>query len=497
MAKRKMTTSRRQQIHEATAAKRKKLGLRLNDLPMDILESFLSRLPIKDAVRTKALSCLWKHTSLCHKNLLFSSRTMMSQRSYTAYGTKSITAEEFVTRVNAVLQQHRGGGVEKFEVYFELENEYAEQIESWINFVISSRTKQLILDFSPTRSIKAPYSFPFRLFDATNGSHLQFLEVCSVSLKPPADFKGLVNLKRLHLVVVDITDEHIHLLLSNCNVLEFLGIYDCDNLTRLRTCHPSNQLKHLVVKKCYYLKEIELNYGLTTLEYGGELIPLSSPGKLLLTNICIDVRDICGAIEYLFTNLPSTLPHLKVLTLKCHEFERYILPDNPLKFIYLRHMRLELIFHGLWEKKTDALDFACLLEAAPLLENLELHMWMNCVHLRYRKNHGVLRSLPPCTHTNLKLVNITGFYGQKDQLELVLHILRNSVSLEVMRIDPKPYIAVGQPMMQPYEEFYFVDGSKVAMKYIRKADHRNIVNVLEVSRKDVENVSARRLIDPI
>jgi len=60
---------------------------------------------------------------------------------------------------------------------------------------------------------------------------------------------------------------------------------------------------------------------------------------------------------------------------------------------------------------------------------------------RYHKHDGELRSLPPHLHSHLNLVNITGFYGQKSQLELALHILRNSTMLKAMKIDPKPTVA--------------------------------------------------------
>jgi hypothetical protein len=124
-------------------------------------------------------------------------------------------------------------------------------------------------------------------------------------------------------------------------------------------------------------------------------------------------------------------------------------------------------------------------------------MWMNCRdHLRYRKAHGKLRTLPPCPHYHLKEVNIAGFYGQKDQLELAHHILRNSVVLQAMNIDPRPIAACDPSRMAILEAFNFVDGSKVAMKYLCKADHRNVVHVSDVSRKDVENVPAYRLVSP-
>lgn len=50
------------------------------------------------------------------------------------------------------------------------------------------------------------------------------------------------------------------------------------------------------------------------------------------------------------------------------------MPSKPLKFLYLRHLRLKLNFVSLGNRKTDVLDLACLLEAAPFMEKLETHV---------------------------------------------------------------------------------------------------------------------------
>ncbi|PVH65632.1 hypothetical protein PAHAL_1G043100 [Panicum hallii] len=175
---------------------------------------------------------------------------------------------------------------------------------------------------------------------------------------------------------------------------------------------------------------------------------------------------------------------------------RATLPNKPFNFLCLRHLRLELNFVSLRKKRTDVLDLACLLEVAPLMENLEVHMWMDCNLERYHKCHGELRSLHWHPHTHLKMVDITGFYGQKDQLELALHILRVCTILESMKIDPRPMVASITLDLDTEDGLRFVDGYNVARKYLLKEDHRGIVEVTKVRRRDVENVWPYKLIDP-
>ena len=117
--------------------------------------------------------------------------------------------------------------------------------------------------------------------------------------------------------------------------------------------------------------------------------------------------------------------------------------------------------------------------------------------MRYRKRHGELRSLPPNPHPRLRLVDITGFYGQKDQLELALHILRNCMELEGMKIDPKPMVASEASFLTKEDGLSFVEGYKVAKKYLRKADHRGVLDLVKVRSRHVENTRAYKLVCPL
>uniref|UniRef100_A0A0A9F0D8 F-box domain-containing protein n=1 Tax=Arundo donax TaxID=35708 RepID=A0A0A9F0D8_ARUDO len=486
MAKRKRSPK------EKPLVKKKRPRPLLSDLPMDILHSIISRLPIRQAVRTSILSKNWKHVWCFRTNLKFSFKSLVHKKG-SGIPRSFISEHVFIQRVDAVLKQH-SGIVEKMEVQFSpLHNEHAEHIDRWVQFAIASKTKQLILDFELQYPTKEPYSFPFQLFDATSGSHLQSMKLGSVSLKQPGNIKVFLNLKKLELVDVNINDEELKFMLFNCNVLEFIGISRCKMLTTLHTPRPVNHLKHLQVSHCPLLQGIELNFGLITLEYEGALMQLAPPSTL--RNVSIKSSDIGSALTYMFTEWPSTLPRLETLTLRCEELKRTTLPNKPLKFLYLRHLRLELNFVSPGER-TDVLDLACLLEAAPVMEKLEVHMWVDYKLKRYRKRHSELRSLPSHPHSHLKLVCVTGFYGQKDQLELALHILRNSPVLEAMKIDPKPMVAAINVFLSYEDGPCFVDGYQVAKKYLRKADHRGVVDVIKVRRRDVKNVSPYDLVDP-
>uniref|UniRef100_A0A0D9WB38 Uncharacterized protein n=1 Tax=Leersia perrieri TaxID=77586 RepID=A0A0D9WB38_9ORYZ len=475
----------------------------------EILSKILSLLPINDAIRTSVLSIKWKYIWCNHTNLSLNKGTMRKPH---VKGTmwRYLRDNEFVTRVNMVLRQHRGMEVEHMEIKFRLHGKHAEHIDRWVDFSIASKTKEFVIDLSGQdknsffldlscrkRSVtEEPYNLPSQLFSPTNGLYLRCLEFTTVSLKLPADFKGFVNLKSLSLVDVSITDEDVHCMLSKCNLLESLEISYCRTVTRIRMLHPLDRLKHLVVDICPILKEIELKCSPTTLKYSGTMVPLIFASISRLTNLSILFLTYQSALSYLITGFPSTLPRLETLTLLCAERERTIVPEGPFKFTYLRSLRLELVFSGLGNtRKTDALDYAYILKIAPFMETLEFSMWIKCLQQQpYCEEDGELRITPPHQHAHLKSVRISGFFGCKDQLELALHILRNSTVLEKMVITPKVEISNDLTYDCCCEEEHYVDGYRVATEFVLKADHHNVVDVVRVEPEFAETtvVEARK-----
>uniref|UniRef100_I1Q883 F-box domain-containing protein n=1 Tax=Oryza glaberrima TaxID=4538 RepID=I1Q883_ORYGL len=386
-------------------------GLQLNDLPIDVLGLIISRLPIGDAIRTGLISRQWKDLWRDHTMLTFSRATFPSCR--------MLNQQNFIRRVDSILQQHSGVGVERMEIKFLLRNARRD-IDRWVKFAVASKTKELILDLSDlTRFFMLP---------------VMCLQLTSMYLKPAADFTGFLNLKRLNLIGVNITDEGVQNLLCSPNVLEFLEISFCRMLIKIHAPHFLNRLKHLQVDCCPVLEKIEMNCDLATLDFtGSSMTPLIFATTSSLTN---DSSVICRLFE-------------------CSNF-----------------MLLNI-------RKTDILDYAYLLEIAPFMEKLELHMWIDAPHKPYSEEDGDLRSLPLHHHNHLKQVQITGFFGQKDQVELALHILCSSTVLKNMVINPEIAIVPHDAYRPPKRGAHnFVDGRDAAMEFVCKADHRNVVEVV-------------------
>ncbi|KQJ85038.1 putative F-box/LRR-repeat protein At3g28410 [Brachypodium distachyon] len=479
MPNKKRKTSPGQQ-HEA-AAKRKRIKrskLQLISLPTDILFSVLSKLPLKEALRTSVLSTQWKHVwrGGCTK-LDFTRKTILTKNERTTFTSRSRddNRKMFIKRVNSIIRQHSGIGIEQFRVIQPLHNEHADYVDTWVNYAIESKAKELVLDmdWEAHGPEIVPYDFFSHSTNTNSYMHLNSLELNFVSLRLPADFTGFPNLTKLNLESVNITNEDTEHLLFICTLLVSLRIAHCKMLTSLRTRHL-NKLKHLVVLTCPLLQEIELNCGITQLDYRGPIIPLALARSLRLTNICIKLSTKHSAIDFIFSEIPNTLHDLEVLTLRCTHIQRAVVPTRIFKFDSLRHLRLETI---ICRKKLDVLDLACLLEAAPFLEKFELHMVMNRDHRRYCLEDGELRRLPSYPHCHLNMVHITGFYGQKDQLELALYVLNNATMLKEMKVE------ISSTVHEPGKLFcasfrIYSDGYSVASEFLGREDHNNVVHIL-------------------
>jgi hypothetical protein len=92
----------------------------------------------------------------------------------------------------------------------------------WVDFVVTSRAKNLTLDLIPKRvwQCKYIYEFPFQLLDRESMSHLQHLHLNFVYLDLPSWFKGFPNLRKLHLQRVHVNRKDLENMLSHGYTLE-------------------------------------------------------------------------------------------------------------------------------------------------------------------------------------------------------------------------------------------------------------------------------------
>jgi hypothetical protein len=187
-------------------------------------------------------------------------------------------SQKFVDNVNAILKQYRGRVVQELDVKFEFDATLAEHLDDWVNFALSSRTKNLALDLLPAKFWLRPdrYRFPLELFDGESIFRLQHLQLSFVSFESPSNFCSFPYLKKLDLHVLLVTRADLQDMLSNCFNLEWLSIVRCHlDGAQLKVVRPLPRLLYLHVTYCDISGIEFIAVNLQTFVYRGRSIPFS------------------------------------------------------------------------------------------------------------------------------------------------------------------------------------------------------------------------------
>jgi len=413
----------------------KSKDLQLHHLPPDILRGIMSRLTLKEAMRMSILSRKWRRLCKCYPKLVFTRATMHNNNAIVDH--RKPMQLRFIRGVNSVMRQLRPANLDKFVIKFSLRKRHTLHINRWVKFSAASRAKHFVLDLCPGQKVSKDtddrYSFPLDIFNAKGCSCVKHLRLGFVLLTLLSNCCGFKNLKKLSLHRVSITGE-LQGFLPECPVLEWLSITWC----KLVGLTINQQLGRLLFLRVEYCNLQKLNIqapNLVKLEYSDDIIPIVLGESLKILEAKIQLFSSLDCFDYVFSELFKALSHAQSLSITFSiETEVQGFVKNPSGLIYLRHVVLKIDISGWSETSAGILRLAYLLELAPVLEELVLHMCcFGPASYVWEPSEGGFQL---CPHSHLKTVCMTGFYGFHGQLELALYILRNATCLEHLIIDP-------------------------------------------------------------
>uniref|UniRef100_A0A0A8XU05 F-box domain-containing protein n=1 Tax=Arundo donax TaxID=35708 RepID=A0A0A8XU05_ARUDO len=410
----------------------------LGDLPEDVLHTVFSKLQLNEVVRTSVLSNKWRHMWTISSKLSLDCAAICGRRRY--FCDKQKYTQEFIDGVNTVLQQLRGKVVEELEVKVEFDSILVDHLDSWINFAVSSCTKNLALDLAPAEfvGVKDRYMFPIELFDSASIPRIQHIQLSCISFRPHSPFRGFPNLKKLDLHLFDVSVLDLDDMLSGCPNLEWLSFIRCRVSDELKVKQPLSRLLYLHIAHCTITK-VELRAeNLKTFVYHGGRLPIDLGQVKNLETAELRLYGI--TFEYVLSVLPNVLLGVQNVTLQTSylPLEMPLFLENISSFSRLKFLRL-LLFVSCRESD-NIVSLASFLRAAPLIEELEMHFDASCLE---GVGWGTLRSLPG-SYNYLRKVHITGFNGIKGQLEFLVHIVENAPVLEVLTVDPRKKLGLCQ-----------------------------------------------------
>ncbi|KAG5548246.1 hypothetical protein RHGRI_013821 [Rhododendron griersonianum] len=188
----------------------------------------------------------------------------------------------------------------------------------------------------------------------------------------------------------------------------------------------SLRLKTLILHDCYCLQKIEIySASLTTFEYTGQSKRLSFLHVPLLEKV--HIKFLVGYknhTRYMFNALAKDLPQLQILSVVLTKNELPV-PRRITTFSYLKQLELFVLA----SPDYNLLSLTSLINAAPLLQkfNLSLHNWRS-------EDTGSEEQYSEHAHLQLKEVEVHGFCGTSNQMELAIYLLNNAVSLDRMTL---------------------------------------------------------------
>uniref|UniRef100_A0A0E0F6A4 F-box domain-containing protein n=1 Tax=Oryza meridionalis TaxID=40149 RepID=A0A0E0F6A4_9ORYZ len=433
--------------------KRRSQAFRLHRLPPDVLRVILSQLSFKEAARTSIVSRKWKRLWRYYPKLVLTGDMMLGS-SNAAGDHPTLNKTTFIRRANSIVRQLSSSSatLNKFVVKFPLLRSDADHIDRWVSLSAASRARRIVLDLCPEfekfGDKDQMYSFPLHLFSGgscVGGNScvkslcLGFVSLNLLQLPPAGNTNRLTILKKLTLHKVSIAGD-LQSLLMECDALEWLSLTFCS----LQHCdlvihQPLQRLRYLRVLHCR-LQKLELQApNLTEFEFANHQVPLVLGDCVNMSMASVGLLLPSDGFDYACTKLPVALPHVcDRLTLSMAiRTEAPLLMKGGSVFANLRHLILNVDIDGCPKASTGVLRLACLLELVPVLEELELHMY--CANTPFYSSDLDAAATSPVArlHERLRTVYMTGFYGIRGQLELAHRILRSTVALDRLIIDPR------------------------------------------------------------
>ncbi|KAF3435756.1 hypothetical protein FNV43_RR22848 [Rhamnella rubrinervis] len=467
---------------------------RISQLPEEILVLILCWLSVDEAARTSVLSRrwgkLWMRTILATPRLEFN--CMKKSKLVLRHPSETSDSEryEYANLVNKATKLHTAPTLEEFAVAFPFNSKNSKDIDRWVEFAAEKQVKKLKLDFS----VKVCHDD-----DSYNGF-----------LASQESNKGLYRLRDLYLRGVDVVDKAMSCVFSSSPFLERLCVIGSRQLHILEVASPN--LNYLEIIGCKNLQLLNIsapNLRKIKLILGEALLGIDSVSAPDLSHVSLYLRYMSNDIFGLFNCIQNLLERFSQvkkkfsLRLSCDifcEIARIIdLRHQFPELSNVEHLKLSIMNPWPWwyfvglEWAQGLLWPCALVKAAPLLHKLSIELihrrhqfavrhfnfkWMDEDIPEKVKAKADIRH----SHRHLKVVELVGFTGCRNDIELVLHLLEIAVSLEKVIISVCLPSSSEHGHIMRYEENPFAEQFQQCAQLLKKTrpDFANVYHFCHI-----------------
>ncbi|KAL3518182.1 hypothetical protein ACH5RR_020771 [Cinchona calisaya] len=388
---------------------------RISLLSDDLLSDIMSRLNVIEAVRTRILSRRWRNIFLSNSRLHFDCNMFGSIQHNHKSRHCCQHKFKFIKAVDQCLKRFSGQSINYFGLKCCLGKEFAPNFNRWMKSIASFGVQELMVKFC------SPSEFPFQLlFEVASLKHLQ-LASCTLQRSFKGQFKSL---QFLYLDAVPLDKGEFTSILSSCMNLQGITVAHCKLPQKLSISGHCLQLRSVLIQSCSGVLEIEIRHGNLSAFccYTDKMMRYSLPFAPKLDLLCINF-NARYTLPYFFFEVAKGCAGLKKLLiqtktdeLKCTVFASML---SNLRVLYL----LTVL-----NTKADPLNVGRILALCPLLEHFRLLARGRVGNEpRAAKSSAVAATEH---HAHLKLIELEGFRGTRNDIELASYMLRSAPALE-------------------------------------------------------------------
>ncbi|KAG5532599.1 hypothetical protein RHGRI_027032 [Rhododendron griersonianum] len=374
----------------------------ISDLPKNVIENILERIPLRDAARTSILSSKWRYIWTTVSQLVLDKQFFAD-----TLRTKARVRQEFTNAVEKILLLH-SGPIRKFDLRLPeiIRVNFCSDIDRWILFLSRNGIKDLTL----CSTIDMPYKMHSCIYSCRE---LTRLKLVNCILKPPSELSGFQYVIRLHFQRTTFGDNTLGPLLSRSGLLERLTIKYCSGIGHLNINAPN--LNSLFIID---------NNGLESLSF------VDTPNlRCFFGSLCDKMGKTPTLMEFLVA-----LPRVSKLNLDGFFLELLAAggsPRNlPATFTLMNSLSLADVEFGDFNVFSCTI---CLIQSCPNLKKLTF--WFSINESTYEEqvvNYLEAPTYMDQTLTKLLYVTMHDLVGLKPQLLLIKLLLACSPMLEIM-----------------------------------------------------------------
>ncbi|WJX83860.1 hypothetical protein P8452_66486 [Trifolium repens] len=428
----------------------------VSELDDCVLSYILSKLTLKDLVKTRALSKHWLHKWGLRMDLNFDLHNMFGYNTVQELQRNfPCIQSEFARRLDQFMQHYQGAVIHSIRVDFPFSDKHRGVIGKLISKGIAKGVKRIELLLSnettdtDVDTEMNPLKFSFiTLLSGTDS--LTYLHLQNCLIAAPMDFSGLKNLRTLVLHAVPVKPDLLSGLFSNCIHLADFTLDDCDFISDLQII--SSTLFHLNIVNCRVYMPCNIDIiasNLSSFEYscnGPQVHPLNLKAHMLSK---FSYRAVRRKNQHSLSPIPR-LHHVENLVMLTSHSKLMLIAKLKKDLGQFQNLRqLELFIDEAHDPNMGYYSILDVLMASQRLEKLSLTVRNSPVLGQKREYAGFF-------HNDWKYVELHGCVCTINAIEFAKHLLRNAISLKKITFDSvdKFYIGAGRWSQGSNDHFF-------------------------------------------